>query len=367
MRPVLDALDLCLERGLTFAAFRASDGHLHLWVQERPVLEQLPIEDLDDQGTCFVMAPFPDGGQRVHVLRPGLMLRPDDDPLGPGTMDHCQGNTAFHGDPGPAWDEGGHAQAITMAKQAFAKGGLRKVVLARQFPEALGHHMLPHLFLAGLETLPTAFVCLVNSPEFGTWLGASPERLLSADADHVTVDAIAGTMPVADAPDEAARWGAKERDEQEQVTLAVREAFDQAGLTERTEEGPEVLYSGPVAHLHTRVRSPLYGQKLAPLITALHPTPAVCGSPRETARVFISRHEPHERGLYTGFWGPWRQKGRTDLFVNIRCLRAFRNEVRIHVGGGITAGSEAQAEWRETEHKAQVWLGAIATLKARIS
>ncbi|MBK6368352.1 MAG: chorismate-binding protein [Flavobacteriales bacterium] len=73
------------------------------------------------------------------------------------------------------------------------------------------------------------------------------------------------------------------------------------------------------------------------------------------ARQVIHDLEARERELYAGFWGPWSADGRMELFVNIRCMRLFSDKAQLHVGAGITAGSVAEQEWEETEHKADSW------------
>jgi isochorismate synthase len=99
------------------------------------------------------------------------------------------------------------------------------------------------------------------------------------------------------------------------------------------------------------------------VVLALHPTPAVCGVPTDRARAFIQRHEAHARDLYCGFWGPWNPDGRTELFVNIRCLRATEHGALLYIGAGITKDSDPQLEWEETERKATTWTAPIKALK----
>ena len=118
---------------------------------------------------------------------------------------------------------------------------------------------------------------------------------------------------------------------------------------------PETIDAGPVQHLRTTVEGDLHGLPLGDVALALHPTPAVCGTPREAARAVIARVEAHQRGLYTGFWGPWSADGRTALYVNLRCLQVFHDRASLFVGAGITAGSDAHAEWEETTQKASTW------------
>lgn len=360
-----EALRQCLERGLTFVAFRWN-GTVHVWVQRETGLEVVAASELHQLTDRFIVAPFNAVPGKVHVLKPDLRSQLGNNPIDPAILDGCSGTGAMLDPTTKPWDEAGHAAAISEAKELFATGELRKVVLARTIPVAFDPVHLPVLFIEALERRPEAFVCLMNCPEFGTWLGASPERLIHAENDLVTVDSIAGTQAWNSAPNTVEHWGAKERNEQELVTTAIRDVLEGHAVQDLRIGGPSVLHAGPVAHLHTRLQGKLGKGSLAQLAQALHPTPAVCGTPREAALRFIVAHEPHDRGLYAGYWGPWQMDGATTLYVNIRCLQAFANRVNIHVGGGITAGSKSEDEWQETEQKARTWTVAMKALVGRI-
>jgi isochorismate synthase EntC len=356
------ALHQALQRGLTFAAFRL-DGAVHLWVADAPPHPQTP-EDLAAERDVFVIAPFhtPDG--RLHVLRPQLrlVLTPDTDLSVLGTLPKGASHT---GSAPSAWDATGHAATIAAAQAGMARGDLRKVVLSRTFTVPFPAAAAPALFVEALGMHPDAFVCLLNSPVHGTWIGASPERLLVAGPDRITVDSLAGTMPLTSAPADPNAWGAKERDEQEVVTRMIVGTLEALGVAQ-VECGPcTVRRTSTVAHLHTTITAGLGTVPLHRAATALHPTPAVCGLPTDAARAFILAHEPHSRDLYTGFWGPWNVDGRTHLFVNLRCARLLQDEACLYVGGGITPGSDAAAEWAETEHKAHTWLRPMEAARGR--
>jgi len=107
----------------------------------------------------------------------------------------------------------------------------------------------------------------------------------------------------------------------------------------------------------------------------LHPTPAVCGLPKESAKQFILEHEDYNREFYTGFLGELNcettiapRSGRrnienrayavsrtsTQLYVNLRCMQLKNQQAIIYVGGGITEGSNAESEWEETVSKSLV-------------
>ena len=122
------------------------------------------------------------------------------------------------------------------------------------------------------------------------------------------------------------------------------------------------------------------GAGLGEIILALHPTPAVCGLPKELAKDFILRNEKHKRQYYTGFLGELNfkeeiirpstrknqenrayrtLKNRTSLYVNLRCMEIRGNRVSIFVGGGITKESVPEMEWEETKDKTRTMLNII--------
>jgi len=366
MADMRDALRYCVGHGLAFAAFRWQ-GRIHLWAGgdlDMPVLSHRTMAPLEHN---FIMRPFHEEGRCINVLVPRLRMYLDEDHLDLEplrALPKC--GIRYPADPPPQWDRPGHEAGVAKAQAAMAEGTLHKVVLSRSVAVPFPLEHIPELFMEGLEAHPNAFVCLANTP-YGLWLGASPERLVTADGQQITVDAIAGTLPADLAPDHSSGWGMKERVEQEMVTLAVEEAFAELGLHDVHWKGPDVLQSGSIAHLHTRLTARLGEVPLAQVAERLHPTPAVCGTPTSAALDFILANEPRDRMLYAGYWGPWNVEGRSELFVNIRCLLATEDHVHVQVGGGITADSVAADEWRETELKAQAWLGPIAAVKARIS
>jgi isochorismate synthase len=92
------------------------------------------------------------------------------------------------------------------------------------------------------------------------------------------------------------------------------------------------------------------------LIDALHPTPAVCGLPKESAKEFILENEGYDRSFYTGFLGELSVENRSNLFVNLRCMQVKDATYYIYIGGGITSASVPEKEWEETVAKSKVML-----------
>lgn len=353
-----EALARCLDKRLTFAAFRRPGAPVTIWAQREPGLETVDGSLLWELNDVFLAAPFALDTGRIPMIRSDVDLSFGEFGSDISTLFECRGDERTAQVPEAA----GTAQktftdAVMAAKADIAAGRFAKVVLSRTLTVPLPEAELIPLFLRACRERPRAFVALVRTPEHGLWLGASPERLILCEEDHLRVDALAGTLAAASAPVDPAAWGAKEHDEQRFVTEAVAAVLKDTGAINVSSHGPEVMAAGEVAHLRTRVEADLGEHPLSDLVLALHPTPAVCGTPREAARAFIGKNEEHDRGLYTGFWGPWCPDGRTELYVNIRCFRHGGGRATVFAGAGITGGSDPLLEWAETEQKASIWTG----------
>lgn len=345
--PHIDAL---LAQGATFAAFRMPGEAPVAWVQHDPELRPPHAGQ-----RCFVLAPFDAGDGPTLCIRPDLELTAALAPLAAnsGASGHRAAQAAASG-----LDRAGYKAAVEQAITAIRAGLAEKVVLARTIEAGLGGCTLGALFDAAAQALPDAFVAMASTDPYGLWLGASPERLLVVRDGTVEVDALAGTMPVEAAPDRAKDWGAKERGEQALVTRMVKATLIEAGAMDVMEHAPRVKAAGPVAHLHTRITGALGLLDTLGLAKALHPTPAVCGTPTPSALRMIKALEPRGRSLYAGYWGPV-EAGSASLYVNIRCMQLFTGSALLHVGAGITGDSVPDRECDEVERKASTWLGLL--------
>ncbi len=238
---------------------------------------------------------------------------------------------------------------------------LQKVVLSRLKVVTPENKMdLASLFMRLAKQYPGAFVYLFSIPDEGTWLGATPETLLSQRPDGgVVIMSLAGTTTF-DKKGEA-HWTNKEVVEQQYVSDFIRERLLKLGITGFTEEKPRTVRAGHLAHIQTifKVEGKAADKNMDQLVEALHPTPAVCGMPQNDAYALIEEVEPHGRKFYTGFLGPWRLNGQSDLYVNLRCAEVNNDTLNLYVGGGLTADSDVEKEWEETELKAQTLLSVI--------
>jgi len=357
-----DALARCLKKGITFAAFRRPGMPVTIWAQRQPEVETVDGSLLWEVNDVFLVAPFQLDRERIAMIRSDVDLSFGEWGSDISALFECVGDERER--PVHYADTGREAfmAAVGTARSHIGSGALEKVVISRTRTVPLAKEKLADLFIQACHERAHAFMVLMHTPEHGTWLGASPERLILAEEDHVRVDALAGTMTSDNAPSDPSAWGAKERNEQQLVITSVLETFGRCGAQNVVAFPPEAIGAGEVVHLRSRIEADLGESTLSDVVLALHPTPAVCGTPRNAAREFILQHEAHDRGCYTGFWGPWCPDGRTELYVNIRCLRHAGDQAVVFAGAGITSGSDPLKEWDETEQKAQTWLRPIGSL-----
>ena len=227
-------------------------------------------------------------------------------------------------------------------------GTFQKLVLSRTLDiHAPGGVRPEQLFRQACQRYPRMFVALVYTPQSGLWLVATPEILLSGRNSRWQTMALAGTMPWA----EVVTWGDKNLQEQRYVASYIIRQLERF-TTDFTERGPYTTRAGHLAHLRSDFLFTLYDDAhVGELLHALHPTPAVCGLPKDQARDFILRHEHHCRSYYSGFMGPLAVRNQTHLFVTLRCMQVYADGFRLYAGGGLLRDSLEEQEWQETEAK----------------
>ena len=308
------------------------------------------------------------GGERGYVIAPFtaddhtpvLLLRPDE--VRQCTLDEVQmiqdlpcyldgGNITLQ----PASREAYHDD-FSRFHRAFSETGIQKLVLARC---ADWGHQGTHsadLFIKACERYPEAFVTLFSTPQSGTWLMATPEVLLAREGGRWRTMALAGTMPYSEP---LPRWSDKNVQEQAFVTRYIGDCLSHYSH-DVTVDGPCTTRSGNLVHLRTDFSFALADDTaVGDVLAALHPTPAVCGLPKEDAQRFIMGNETCDRSYYSGFSGPLDIHGETAMFVSLRCMRIFGDRYRLYAGGGILPQSEEQQEWNETSAKMQAMLSII--------
>lgn len=302
----------------------------------------------------YVIVPFhPTAGQPILFVVPDEVQRL---PLPPVTE-----AAPFSGITDDGAGRAAYVEAFRAVKQQIDRGWVSKVVLSRtlrvNLPKPLTHEAAEQLFFSACQARPGSYVALWSTPQSGTWLVASPEVLLETDGKEWHTMALAGTMPVA--AGETPQWSAKNREEQAIVADFIQKILSSETVGIRR-SAPHTQPSGNIQHICTDFSFSLPDVLAARTLAArLHPTPAVCGMPREEALHTILEVEGKARNFYAGFSGPFNLQGQTHLYVSLRCMEIFATHAVLHAGGGIMPESVENEEWVETQRKMQTMLQLI--------
>ena len=233
----------------------------------------------------------------------------------------------------------------------------RKIVLARCADERLGEGIEPmELFYRACEMYPRLFIVLVDTPQSGCWLTATPEILLDGKGSEWRTIALAGTMKLEgeqlNGEGESLTWSTKNIQEQRIVSTYITECLEQFTSYFR-EEGPRTVRAANLVHLRSDFTFKLAdNEHIGDLLQTLHPTPAVCGLPKRETFNFIIRNEHTPRRYYSGFMGPLGLD-ETHLYVSLRCMNIDGSTCHLYAGGGLLKDSILNQEWLETEAKLQ--------------
>lgn len=272
----------------------------------------------------------------------------------------------------PSADE--YAEAVRQALELLspAQDRLAKLVLARSLRVQAEHAVDPRALLARLGGDPSvttyATPLPVGADEAPAWLvGATPELLVSRRGRTVRSHPLAGSARRSADPDEDRRiaeallQSAKDLEEHRYVVEAIAASLAPLCSEFEAPERPLLHATRTMWHLGTPIRGVLKDTAVsaAELAGLLHPTPAVCGTPRETALNAIRRLEPVPRGFYAGAVGWTDAQGDGDWYVAIRCAHVQGTTLRLFAGAGIVAGSRPAAEVDETAGKFMALLNAL--------
>lgn len=233
--------------------------------------------------------------------------------------------------------------------QAIENKQFKKVVLSRKETVDLVDFDWIAAFEKLAQLYPGTFAYCFFHPKVGIWLGATPEQLLKANDKKFNTIALAGTQK--DTGSNEVIWPKKEQEEQQIVTdYIVEKIKDIASEVEVSK--PYSLKAGSIWHIKTDISGTLNsGSNLCEVVQLLHPTPAVCGLPKDKSKAFILENENYDRTFYTGFLGELNMEDQTDLFVNLRCMEISGSQAHLYMGCGITKESIPEKEWEESCNK----------------
>jgi menaquinone-specific isochorismate synthase len=237
-----------------------------------------------------------------------------------------------------------------MAMEAIGTENLAKVVLARQVVVDLPDRLDTAALMARLsEENPGCYLFSVEG-----LIGASPELLVRLRDGRVSTLALAGT-----ATDPEGLETVKISEEHRHVSRSVSSVLSQH-LTDLDLTEQVIVHHGAMAHVGTRIEGPVNpGTTVADILTDLHPTAAVAGTPSKIAMDLIREMEPRSRGRYAGPVGWMTSKGEGVFAIALRCGQIDGSRMTLFAGGGLVEGSEEDTELAETELKLAPMLAAL--------
>lgn len=253
--------------------------------------------------------------------------------------------------------------AVAEATRRIRAGELDKVVLARLVEiEADRAFDVGTVLLRLAQQFPGCFLYLVDG-----FCGASPELLVARDGHTVRAHPMAGTKPRRGDPDADAALAAEllasaTYRHEHQVTIdAVHDTLLAFSSYVDYEPEPSVVPLANVVHLATQVEGHLSAPpaSILELVDALHPTPAVCGRPRDAALEAIAELEQLDRGRYAGAVGWVDADGNGAFAVSIRGAEIDGTRARLIAGNGVVGDSDPPTELIETRAKLQAMLAAL--------
>lgn len=315
-----------------------------------------------DSRLAVGVLPFDTGHTPGHIVLPETSSVTG--PLRAGARESVPAPTVVRAVPEPVR----HVEAVAKAIKALDERGMRKVVLARALDLDFDSDVEPRAILRNLIADGAGqYIFSAGLPNGRTLTGATPELLLSRHGGRVVSHPHAGSAPRSSDPvtdrENAERLAASRKDhiEHEVLTEAVVETLRPFCRRLDVPRTPSLVSTPTIWHLGTVVTGELIDEDITALrlAAALHPTPAICGSPTEEARRLVNELEPFDRGYYAGTVGWMDDQGDGEWAVSIRCAETTPRSLRLYAGGGIVPASDPKAELDETSAKFQTLLRAM--------
>lgn len=252
-------------------------------------------------------------------------------------------------------DKENHLELVKKGIDAINNSEFKKVVLSRKEIIEVSSIDVLEIFERLLQKYENAFVYVWFHPKVGLWMGATPERLVTLKDGEFHTMALASTQKYQGNLNPI--WGEKEKKEHQYVVdyIVSKIKNQQNGiiLKKFSVSNTYTVRAGGLVHLKADITGEIGGFELKSLLNTLHPTPAVCGLPKEVTKSFILANENYNRTFYTGFLGEINSNSQTELFVNLRCVEFDKKHAVIYVGGGVTDESNPENEWLETCNKTE--------------
>lgn len=258
-------------------------------------------------------------------------------------------------------------QSVNSALDLIESKSLKKLVLSQPIDVVA---KTPFNLIHSLNNLrllyPDCYIFSTGNGKGQQFIGASPERLISLKNNQLVTDALAGSSPRGKTPIEDINLGQellnseKNLREHQVVVDFIIERLLSLGLTPDVTDLPCLRQLTNIQHLWTPIKCQVSTNiHLLEILSQLHPTPAVAGTPRDIAQQHIHYYESFDRSLYAAPIGWIDHQGNGEFVVGIRSALLDGNRARLYAGAGIVAGSEPEKEVAEIQLKLQALLRAL--------
>ncbi|WP_332401698.1 isochorismate synthase MenF [Vibrio metschnikovii] len=256
---------------------------------------------------------------------------------------------------------------VGQALAAIEQQQFKKVVLARQTRLTLDNPIsAAQLLKASIADNQRSFHFLLSLDSKHSFIGSTPERLYCRQGQELQTEALAGTIgrgDTAEQDQQLADWlihDGKNLNENQYVVDDIIERLTPLAEQVEVESNVQLLTLRQVQHLKRDIVAQLKPSvNGVQLLSALQPTAAVAGLPRQPALEFITEHEPFARGWYAGSMGYFSHQ-QAQFCVAIRSALVVDNCVQLYAGAGIVPGSIAEHEWQELDKKMSTLLSLIS-------
>lgn len=361
-----------LDMGHSISVWRLPDSDVKNLLVNTEGVVLLNEVSLEDSAPGFIFSPFDNQksklflkGDLIFSFKNGALLNEGNTITDPLEILQQQTktpkNTAYYRSPDlniTSSEKIDYTKLVEKCLAGITDGLFEKIVPSRRQSFSLPSEFDPFTIFTSLcETYPHAFVSLVSTPETGTWIGATPELLVSINQNmKFKTVAVAGTKEFQQGTTlKSVAWTQKDIEEQAMVSRYIINCFKKIRLREYVEQGPRTAVAGNLIHLKTDYEVDMvatnFPQLGSAMLNLLHPTSAVCGMPLENSVKFLKEQEGYDREYYSGYLGPVNIKNESNIFVNLRCMQVMKTQAWCFAGAGVTADSEPEQEWQETEMK----------------
>ncbi|QGY44691.1 hypothetical protein GM418_13750 [Maribellus comscasis] len=365
VKTIGETISLCLQNNLTFAAYRLpNQTRPKLMVQKNLETEEIEALSNINELRGFLIAPFLHSeDNRMFIISPDYFLDGETQKkqfdeisrIKHGGSEEVENLLPYE----VSMEE--YLGQIENITRLIKNNEVQKVVLSRA--KIVNYDLsekIQEIFSKLCDRFSNAFIYVFKARD-QIWMGATPEPFAFFENNIFHTSSVAGTKEDKKKYQLLENWGSKEKQEQQYVSDYIDSVLNENHWENIEHNGPYVKKAGNLLHLRTdftSVAGAMNGN-LGYLIYNLHPTPAICGFPKDKALEIIQSIEKHNREYYSGFLGPVGMENPVSLFVNLRCMKIVGSQIVLYSGGGLTIDSHPVDEWYETEIKAGTLLSVI--------